>query len=237
MPGLASLRPWRPGGGLPADPERRAARPVPRKGRGSIDPQDGRPVTLSDDRATELDPDAYLDLLVAAISSRCLPFRSPGSRHTGHLAAGPGPQPQPPAPAPQPQPPAPDRNRNDGTLMLLSRAWQPQRWPMDVVAAATMAHRCGCAPSRSSIAGHRCGELGRNDARLAGAAGQFAAAAAARLPWLRADAGELPVLRVARAAAASRIGAWPPHRTAVEVAADSPDCQVSIATAALSTDS
>ena len=89
MPGLAGLRPWRPGGGLPADPERRAARPVPRKGRGSIDPQDGRPVTLSDDRATELDPDAYLDLLVAAISSRCLPFRSPGSRHTGHLAAGP----------------------------------------------------------------------------------------------------------------------------------------------------
>ncbi len=43
-----------------------------------------------------------------------------------------------------PWPPAPDPNNNDGTLMLPSRAGQPQQWPIDVAAAATMAHRCGC---------------------------------------------------------------------------------------------
>ncbi len=34
-----------------------------------------------------------------------------------------------------------------------SVAGQPQRWPIDVTAAATMAHRCGCPPSPDSIAG------------------------------------------------------------------------------------
>jgi hypothetical protein len=35
--------------------------------------------------------------------------------------------------------------------MLLRLGGQPQRWPMDVVAAATMSHRCGCPARLSSI--------------------------------------------------------------------------------------
>ena len=38
------------------------------------------------------------------------------------------------------------KSRTHGTSMLLGRAAQPQRWPMDVVPAATMAHRCGYPP-------------------------------------------------------------------------------------------
>ena len=78
------------------------------------------------------------------------------------------------------------RSNNDGTLMLLSRAGQPQRWPMDVTRAATMGHRCGAGPGGTASMGHRCGDLNRN-ARSAGAAGQFAAAAASRVP------GRVPV--------------------------------------------
>ena len=72
---------------------------------------------------------------LSAPGARCPPFRAPA----------PGP--------PDTWPPAPDRNRNrnDGTSMLLSRAAQPQRWPIDVAAAATMAQRCGSPPPPDSI--------------------------------------------------------------------------------------
>ena len=60
----------------------------------------------------------------------------PGSRHTGHFAAR-----------------LPGRNRNDGTSLLLSRAGQPHRWPMDVTRAASMAHSCGCPPPPDRIDG------------------------------------------------------------------------------------
>ena len=45
------------------------------------------------------------------------------------------------------------RKRTHGPSMLPSRAGQPQRWPMDVVPAATMAHRCGYRPRPDSIHG------------------------------------------------------------------------------------
>ena len=61
--------------------------------------------------------------------------------------------------------------------MLLGLAGQPQRWPMDVVAAASMAHGCGCPRCRSSIDGPSLRSAERN-VRSAGAAGQFATAAA-----------------------------------------------------------
>ncbi len=57
----------------------------------------------------------------------------PGSRQAGQFAAGPG--------------------NNDGPPMLLSPAGQPQPWPIDVVPAATMTHRCGYPPRPDSIGG------------------------------------------------------------------------------------
>jgi hypothetical protein len=91
-------------------------------------------------------PARVIEAKPVPLNCRCpslTPFQSsaPGSRRPG-----------PPLPAyralgRQPR----GRNRNDGTSMLLRRDRQPQRWPMDVVAAASMSHGCGCPPSRSSI--------------------------------------------------------------------------------------
>ncbi len=86
-------------------------------------------------------------------------------------------------------------NRIDGPWMSLPQ----QRWPIDAVAR----------PRRTASLGHRCGDLSGN-VRFAGAAGQFAAARSGSRAWRRVSAGELPVLRVAGAAAATRIGARHP---------------------------
>jgi hypothetical protein len=53
----------------------------------------------------------------------------------------------------EPQASPPGRNNNDGTSMLLSRAAQPQRWPINAVPATTMSHRCCCPPPPHSIYG------------------------------------------------------------------------------------
>ncbi len=75
------------------------------------------------------------------------------------------------------------------------------RWPIVAVTR----------PRRTASMAHRCGSP-RGYTRFAVAAGQFAVAAAARVPWRRPGAGELPVLRVAGAAAATGSA---PRRTPV----------------------